>query len=128
MSRFDLQQKLRLKYPVEDGYISQILDEMERLELINDRRYTEQLINHLIQHPIGRFKMAMETKKRGLDPDLVQSILMNTGYNEEKMCQQAFEEKNKFIKEKDLRKRKQKMMNFLKGRGFTDSVIYGVVR
>lgn len=128
MSRPDLMRKLKQKYPDEEGYIIQILDEMERVELLNDKRYTEQLINHLIQRPIGRLKIMIETRKRGLDPDLVQLILMSSGYDEEVVCKQAFEEKNKFLKESDPRKRKFKMMNFLKNRGFTDSVIYGVMK
>ncbi len=127
MSRHDLGRKLKQKYPGEDDYISQALDEMTHVELINDNRYTEQLVNHLIQRPIGRFKITMETKKRGLDSDLVQVALMNVGYNEEEMCEKAFEAKDKILQEVDPRKRKQKMMNFLKNRGFTNSVIFSLL-
>ncbi len=127
MSRSDLMRKLKMKYPDEEGDIIKILDEMERVELLNDKRYTEQLINHLIQRPIGRFKIIIETKKRGLDQDLVQSMLISSDYDEEKMCKKAFEEKNKFLKESDPRKRKQKMMNFLRNRGFANNVIYMIL-
>ena len=113
MSRFDLEKKLKNKYPDEGGYISQILDEMERVELLNDKRYTEQLVNHLIQRPIGRLKIKLETRKRGLDPDLVEGILLNIDYNEEAACKKALAEKEKFLKETDPRKRKYKLMNFL---------------
>lgn len=116
------------KYPDEEGYIIQILDEMERVELLNDKRYTEQLISHLIQRPIGRLKIMLETRKRGLDWDIVQSILISSGYDEENTAKTAAEEKKKTLREPDARKRRQKMMNFLKNRGFTDSVIYHVVR
>ena len=127
MSRFDLEKKLKKKYPDERGYISQILDEMERVELINDKRYTEQLVNHLIQRPIGRLKIKLETRKRGLDPDLVEAILLNVGYNEEENAKKAAEEKEKLLKETDPRKRKHKLMNFLRNRGFRDAVIYQVL-
>lgn len=128
MSRSDLKRKLKQKYPNEEGYIIQILDEMERVELLNDKRYTEQLVSHLIQRPIGRLKIMLETRKRGLDWDIVQSILISSGYDEENTAKAAAEEKQKTLREPDPRKRKQKMMNFLKNRGFTDSVIYHVVR
>ena len=127
MSRFDLEKKLKKKYPDEGGYISQILDEMERVELINDKRYTEQLVNHLIQRPIGRLKIKLETRKRGLDEELVEGILLNINYNEEEACKKAVEEKQKTLKETDPRKRKHKLMNFLRNRGFTDAVIYKAI-
>ena len=127
MSRFDLEKKLKKKYPDEGGYISQILDEMERVELLNDRRYAEQLINHLIQRPIGRLKIKLETRKRRLDEDLVEGILLNMAYNEEEACKKAVKEKQKTLKETDPRKQKHKLMNFLRNRGFTDAVIYQVL-
>lgn len=128
MSRFDLRRKLLAKYPNEEGYISQILDEMERVMLINDKKYTEQLINHLIQRPIGRLKIKLETKKRGLDSDLVDSMLMQLGYDEGSACRKALEDKEKTIRESDPRKRKQKLMNFLRNRGFRDAVIYSALK
>ncbi len=126
VSRFDLKKKLLFKYPEEEGYVIQVLDEMERVMLIDDRRYTEQLINHLIQKSIGRLKIKMEIRKRGLDEDSAESILMNSEYDEEKWCKRAME--NKTISETDSRKRKQKLMNFLRSRGFTDAVIYSVLK
>ena len=128
ISRPDLQRKLKHKYPDEGGYILQILDEMERVMLLDDKKYTEQLINHLIQRPIGRLKIKLETRKRGLDADLVDSLLLSVGYNEEEACKKAMEEKDRTLKETDPRKRKQKLMNFLRNRGFRDTVIYSVLK
>lgn len=128
MSAMDLRKKLRAKYSDEEGLIEKVLDEMERVQLIGDKRYTELLINHLIQRNIGRLKIRLETRKRGLDTDLVESALITADYNEREWCQRAFEEKIKLISETDPRKKKQKLMNFLRNRGFTDSVIYQVFR
>ena len=128
MSRFDLARKLKQKYPGEDGDIIKALDEMERVELLNDERYTQQLIDYLIQRPIGKFKIMVEARKRGLDKDLVQSNLINSDYDEEKACKKAFDIKNKTLHEANPLKRKQKMMNFLKNRGFNIGVIYSVLK
>ncbi len=127
-SRADLRRKLLRKFPEEEGYILKILDEMERVELLNDRRYAEQLLNHLLQRPIGRLKFMVEFRKRGLDNDLIEPLLMAAGYDEEAMCRQALEEKEKTVRETDPRKRKQKLMNFLRNRGFKDAVIYKTLR
>lgn len=126
-SAFMLKEKLSKEFPEESFIINQALDEMKNLQLISDRRYTELLIQHLTHRPIGRQKLKNEAHKRGIDSDLLAEVLMNTGYNEEKMAQQAFDQKSKILNESDPRKKKQKIMNFLKNRGFTNSVIYKVV-
>lgn len=128
VSRSELSRKLEKKFPDEDGDISKILDEMERVELLNDKRYTENLINHLTQKPIGRLKIFNEARRRGLDRDALEIALMNSDYNEEEMLQKAIDEKIGKIREEDPRKKKQKLMNFLLNRGFTSRVIYSGVK
>ena len=128
ISSSELEKKLLSLYPDESAYVSQTIEEMKRVELINDRRYTEQLIHHLTLRPIGRLKISIETRKRGLNKDLVDELLMNCGYDEEENAKKAYEEKLKTVHETDPRKRKFKLMNFLKNRGFTDSVIWHVVK
>ncbi len=128
MSRSDLKRKLITKFADETAEIDLVLDEMERVQLLNDKRYAEQLINHLTQRPIGRLKLMNEARKRGLDSDMVQGLLVDLDYNEESMAKQAFEVKEKTISEDDPRKRKQKLMMFMRGRGFTNAVIYSVLK
>ncbi len=128
MSKKELQRKLEQKYPEEGGTISQILDEMERVELLSDRRYAEQLINHLTQRPIGRLKIMVEIRKRGLDSDVVENLLLSSGYDEVEACKKALAEKEHTIREEDPRKRRQKIMNFLRNLGFKDAVIYSVLK
>ncbi|MCK5607412.1 regulatory protein RecX [Candidatus Pacearchaeota archaeon] len=128
ISRHDLLRKLLGKFPNDEGDILKTLDEMERVMLLDDKRYTELLINHLIQRPIGRLKIRLETRKRGLDNDLVDSALMNSEYNEKESCQKAMDVKLETLKEDDPRKKKQKLMNFLRNRGFADTIIYSVLR
>ena len=124
MSRSDMEKKLKRKFPDEGGHISQVLDEMERVMLLGDKKYAHQLINHLIQRPIGRLKIIMEIRKRGLDKDMTEVILLSVGYDEEEACKKAMEEKVRTLNETDPRKRKQKLMNFLRNRGFRDAIIY----
>lgn len=127
-SRQELKKKLLLKFPEEDRVIDTVLDEMTRVQLLNDKRYTEQLIHHLTQKPIGRLKLALETRKRGLDSELVDSLLLSAGYDEQEMAQQALGEKEASVRETDPRKRKFKLMNFLRNRGFMDVTIYSVLK
>ncbi len=127
-SRFELQKKLEAKFPNEEDEISKVLDEMVRVMLLDDKRYTEQLVHHLMQKPIGRMKLKIEARKRGIDEDLFQSLLQDAGYDEMVFAKQALEEKEGQVTETDPRKRKFKLMNFLRNRGFTDETIYQVLR
>ena len=127
MSRSELRMKLNKKHSGENKLIEKVLNELEDIQLLNDKKYAEQLINHLIQRPIGQIKIYNDCRKRGLNTDLVQALLMNTNYSEEKMAEKALEQKLISLRESNLRKRNQKLMNFLKSRGFTSNVIYSVV-
>lgn len=128
MSIAELKKKLNTLFPEEEGQVLKVLSEMERVELINDKRYAQQLVHHLTLRPIGRLKIMMEARKRGMDKDLMESILMESDYNEEENAKKALEQKEATVHEEDPRKRKFKLMNFLRNRGFTDSVIYHVLK
>ena len=97
---------------------------MERVQLLNDRRFTEEFVHYMIQKPIGRFKLMMEAKKRGLGSEAVEQVLLDAGWSELEAAKRAVLEKERVLHEADERKKKQKLVNFLKNRGFGDSTIY----
>ncbi len=123
-SKFEMRQKLLRKFPDEDGVVLKVIEEMERVQLLSDRRFTEEFVHHLIQKPIGRMKIMIETRKKGLDEDLVDQMLVNENWNEEGSLKKALKTKERTLNETDPRKRKMKLINFLRNRGFKDSVIY----
>jgi len=123
-SKAELIRKLTEKFPGDRGSILTVIEEMERVQLLNDRRFTEEYVNHLIQKPTGRFKIMMECKKRGLDRDSVEQALLDAEWSEENAIEEAIAEKERVLHESDPRKHKQKLVNFLKNRGFGDSAIY----
>lgn len=127
MSRFELKQKLLKKFSDSNSLIEVALDKLESLQLMNDAKYAEQLINYLIQKPIGRLKISIEFKKRGLDTDLASQLLQNSNYNEQEQAMVALSIKAANLKEKDPYKYKQKLMHFLKNKGFTTSAIYSAI-
>lgn len=127
-SRAELLKKLTQRFPNEPDGVASALAEMERVELINDKRYAEQLIHHLLTRPIGRMKIMAETKRRGLPAEMIEGLLLEQGYDEEKEAQKALGGKAILLTETDVRKRKQKLMNYLRGRGFTDRVIFHALK
>ena len=122
-----MRQKLLRKFPDDEGDILKVIDEMERVQLLSDRHFTEEFVHHLIQKPIGRMKIMIETRKKGLDEDLVDQMLVNENWNEEDSLKIALETKERTLNETDPRKRKMKLINFLRNRGFRDSVIYKII-
>ncbi len=125
-SKFEMRQKLLRKFPDDEGDILKVIREMERVQLLSDRRFTEEFVHHLIQKPIGRMKIMIETRKKGLDKDLVDQMLVNENWSEEDSLKKALETKERTLNETDPRKRKMKLINFLRNRGFRDSVIYRI--
>lgn len=127
-SKAELIRKLEEKFPGERGTILTVIEEMERVQLLNDRRYTEEFIHHLIQKPIGRLKIMLEAKLKGLSNDMVEQALLDAGWDEVTAAQEAIAQKERLLSaEPDERKRKQKLINFLKNRGFKDSTIFRVI-
>ena len=92
-----MRQKLLRKFPDEEGAILKVIEEMERVQLLSDRRFTEEFVHHLIQKPIGRMKIMIETRKKGLDEDIVDQMLVNEGWSEEDSLKIALEEKERTL-------------------------------
>ncbi|MBU1935728.1 recombination regulator RecX [Patescibacteria group bacterium] len=128
LSTFEMEQKLMQKFPKDRGSVLKVIEEMERVQLLNDRRFTEEFVNYLIQKPIGRMKIMVESRKRGLDPDLVDQFLVDANWSEEESAKIALQEKERVLSEEDPRKRKMKLVNFLRNRGFKDAVIYKITK
>lgn len=122
-SRKELKQKLLQRFSESQEMIEGVLDELQRLELINDSRYAEMLVSHLIQKPIGRMKIMAEAHHKGLSRESVEHELLNLEWDELESCKKALASKDARINEADPRRRKMKLVNFLKGRGFTDQII-----
>ena len=123
-SKAELLRKLLEKFPDEEGLILTVIEEMERVQLLNDRRFTEEYVHHLTQKPIGRLKIMMETRKKGLNDQMVEQALLDAGWNEDESAQQAIDAKSRLLNGLDERKKRQKLMSFLKNRGFRDSTIF----
>jgi regulatory protein len=126
-SKGELIQKLSQQFPGDRGTILTVIEEMERVHLLSDLRFTEEYVHHLMQKPVGRLKIMMETRKKGLAGEMVEQALLDAGYDEEENAKQALEEKKRVLHETDERKKKQKLMNFLKNRGFKDSTIFRIL-
>jgi len=123
-SKKELADKLAEKHPADRGLILKVIEELERLQLISDRRFAEEYVHHLTQKPIGRLKIMAETRRKGLPDSLVEASLLEQDWSETESIQRAIEEKERHLEGLEPRKKKEKLVNFLRNRGFSDRVIF----
>lgn len=128
ISSYEMKFFLQRKFPESGTLILDAIEELERVKLLDDEKLLEQWINHLIQKPIGRLKIQNEIKKRGLDTDKIDEYLKQKNWIEEESGKKAMEVKGRTLSETHPQKRKQKMMMFLRSRGFQERVIYHVIK
>jgi SOS response regulatory protein OraA/RecX len=127
-SIYELKRKLAEKFPDDEGMILKVIEEMEGVQLLSDRRFAEEFVHHLIQKNIGRIKIEVETRRKGLGKEAVEQILLDENWDEAESAKKALDEKESRINETDPRRKKMKLMNFLRNRGFRDEVIYKILR
>jgi len=126
-SRYELKNKLLIKFPDCSETILKVLDELERVMLLDDQKFAEHYLEHLMQKNVGRMRIMIESRKKGLDNAMIETLLLKLDYNEVDSAKKALESKLRGFNEADERKRKQKLIYFLRSRGFRDSVIYQVI-
>lgn len=73
-------------------------------------------------------KILFETRKKGLKNEDVEQALLDAEWSEAASAQRAMEEKLIHLGTLEPRKKKEKLLNFLRNRGFSDRVIYAVLR
>jgi len=127
---FEIKQKLGQR-----GYgrcvVDAVLAECERLNYINDERTARVYIGQLARRGFGFRRIRMELKKKGLSGDRFESILNESSseIDEGDIAKRALQKKMKsFEKEKDNRKRRDKVYRFLYSRGFSETVISELIR
>ncbi len=105
--------------------IQKVLDELNDLNYLNDRKFAEQFYNELMNKFFGPLKIKNELVKKGIDKKIVDEILYDYFQDEEmqKNIILQYLQKNKFPKVVSSNKELQKIYNHLISRGFLDSSI-----
>lgn len=127
-SQGELTQKLTRNFPNKVGEIKNAITELKRVNLLSDKKVAELFVNHWSQKQVGRMRIKIEAQKKKLDPELVDQILAESGWDEGRQAKKATEVKLRTLNEKDKYKRKQKLMRFLQGRGFSNETIFDILQ
>ncbi|MGE0086916.1 MAG: regulatory protein RecX [Desulfococcaceae bacterium] len=126
----EIRQKLRQRGFGAD-IIHTVISECERLHYIDDGETACQYFRELKNKGCGPQRIRADMKKKGLWGDRAESLISEYAESkEEKEIARNVLEKKKtaFDREKEGRKRKEKIFRFLSSRGFSGSVISDLIR
>jgi regulatory protein len=131
-STFELKRKLRKK-EFDSEIIDKVISELLDKKYLNDFNFAENFVrNRLERRKEGIIKITSELYKKGVNREIISDVIevvRDAPIN----SKNAFEVgKNKLEKiykrgEDDKNKIKSKLFNFLKGRGFTNDIIFEVI-
>ncbi len=124
-TKSEITQKLKQR-GTEPEIISKVISECERYNYINDEETGRIFFQQLRARGYGLHRIRYSMKKKGLSNELTDSLLAEydpeTG-ELENARKVLLNKLSTFNREKDLRKRKEKIYRFLYSRGFAGSVI-----
>lgn len=127
-SRSELSKKL-LDKGYDDAVVNDVLDEMEKKNLLSDRSFANDIVSRLTHgKPSGKRKISFELKRRGIPTGLREEIL--TGLDEIEEAKRAAELaalKWQSFKKYPFDKRKKRIYDFLARRGFDFQIIRDAV-
>ena len=109
--------------------IARVLEECTRRGFLNDRAYAESLAESVYLHGGGRNKAARKLQLKGIDREIIENTLAEReadGVGSELSSALSALERKKalFDREPDPRKRREKALRFLAGRGFSAATAY----
>ena len=129
-TRYEIVQKLKVRgfdAEVRDA----ILSECERLNYLDDSATARFYLQELQRKGYGTHRIRLAMKKKGLSEELIGEMLFELNSEEDELENAHRVLQNKlrsFDKEKDARKRREKIYRFLYSRGFSKVVISEVMQ
>lgn len=124
-SRYELVQKLRQRGFMPEA-VEHAVSECERLDYVNDERTSRVYIGQLIRKGFGAKRIRLALKRKGLHGQPVRTVLseMISDIDEVEIAGRIFEKNiNRFERENDPQKKKNKIYRFLHARGFSPETI-----
>jgi len=128
-SREEVRRKLAAR-GFEPRIVEKVLSECERLQYIDDETAAEFFMAELVRKRFGLLRITDAMKARGFDRDLVQHTIdaHQLLEREPELATAAVEKKMPaLLREPDGRKRREKLVRFLRSRGFRPSTISKVL-
>jgi regulatory protein len=111
--------------------INSVIDESEKLNLLNDEQFTKSYIEELIYRGQGKYKIINSLQKRGIAKEMIDKNLesINDSVGEEARAVEVMNKKMKSLAYKDieLHKLKEKLIRHLISRGFSSDIVFKII-
>jgi regulatory protein len=128
-SVYEIKTKLKKK-----GFLNKIvnrsLDELGKMNLMNDEQFTKNYIDELIYRGQGRYKIINSLQKRGISKEMINENLqkLDDPDAEEKRAEEALKRKIKSLAYKEIepRKLKEKVIRHLISKGFSSDIVFKI--
>ena len=129
---FELKTKL-LKKGFKSFQISSAIEKASDLKLLNDKSTAEIYVSELSNRGYGKHKIIQAMKHKGINTDTIRELTSNMCQNEkeEEKANDIFYRKLSFLKKnKSLteQKIKERLFCFLRGKGFSNDIIFVLLR
>jgi len=122
---YEIEQKLMSK-EVNKDCVKAVISECKRLNYINDKETAYQYFKELKSRGCGCMKIRSDMKRKGITQEQIEDVVSEF-YNDADELETARKVLQKkmpqFNREKDHRKKREKIYRFLSYRGFTGSII-----
>jgi len=128
-SKEEIRRKLKIR-DFKPRIIERVLSECERLQYLDDETAADFFVAELVRKRFGLLRIKDAMNARGFDQDLINRMLEAHRLPErESALAAAAAEKKKptLLRETDRRKRREKLVRFLRSRGFRPSTISAVL-
>ena len=127
--RFEVEQKLQL-WGVDKERGSKIIEQLEKENFLNNLRFAETFVRSKFRlKKWGRNKIAYELRLKKIPDSLISQSLQTIDDGEYLAAIQfLITQKSKELKEKDLFKKKQKVVRFLISRGFESALVFATFK
>ena len=119
-----------LKKEISCDTVEEVLEDLKRLNYLNDARFAEQWGQARQQNKlVGKFRLRQELLQKGLEPDLVENTLegLYDAGNELELAQACAQTRSKALKGLEPSTQKRRLAQFLQRKGYSGEVIYQIL-
>ena len=126
--------EIRIKLKKKDfsyKIINKVIDELDKMNLLDDKQFTKNYIDELIYRGQGKYKIINSLQKRGIPKEIIDENLLelDDSDSEEKRAEEVLSKKIKSLAYKEIepRKLKEKLIRHLISRGFSSDIVFKIV-
>ncbi len=130
-NRSEQEMRLRLrKHRIPEGVVDQIIKDLKRSHIVDDRQFTKDWINSRLRKPFGFRRIFIELKKKGINDGLINEELKaaSNAINEEEIVRDIAKKRLPYYKNCQRLTAKRRLYEYLTRRGFSLSIIQKVIQ